>query len=208
MPQFPGGEEKLFEFIKDNLKYPESAIKNNIQGKVVLRFIVNADGSIENIQVVRSVSSECDQEAIRVVKKFPRFSKPLQNGKPTSVWFTLPIQFKLNTNQKTTNIYDVVDQMPQFPGGDNELFKFIAENLKGETPFGLCYVEIQGRVICRFVVEKDGSIGQVEVVRSLDPPMDKEAVRLIKSMPKWIPGKQNGKVVRVYFTLPINFKSF
>jgi protein TonB len=98
--------------------------------------------------------------------------------------------------------------MPQFPGGDNELFKFIAENLKGETPFGLCYVEIQGRVICRFVVEKDGSIGQVEVVRSLDPPMDKEAVRLIKSMPKWIPGKQNGKVVRVYFTLPINFKSF
>ena len=130
MPQFPGGDAALLNFVSDNLKYPESAIKNDIQGRVILRFIVKADGSIENIQVVRSVSSECDQEAIRVVKKFPKFSKPLQNGKPTSVWFTLPIQFKLNTNQKTTNIYDVVDQMPQFPGGDKELFKFISENLK------------------------------------------------------------------------------
>ena len=95
MPVFPGGEIELFKFLSENVKYPQSAIKNNIQGRVILRFIVNYDGSIENIQVVRSVSPECDQEAIRVVKNMPKWTPGSQNGKNVSVWFTIPISFKL-----------------------------------------------------------------------------------------------------------------
>ena len=102
-------------------------------------------------------------------------------------------------------IFVVVESMPEFPGGQQALFKYINENVK--YPVIAQENGIQGRVICQFVVNKDGSIVDIEVVRSGgDPSLDKEAVRVIKSMPKWKPGKQRGKPVRVKFTVPINFK--
>jgi len=208
MPFYPGGEAELSKFISENIKYPYSAIKHKIQGRVIVRFIVTKQGTIDKIEVLRSLSPDCDKEAVRVISYMPKWIPGKQNGVKVSAWFTLPIQFKLDTHQKTTKIYDVVDQMPQFPGGDMQLFKFIAENLKDDSPVAQCYNPIVGRVICRFVVKKDGSIDQIEVVRSLDPTLDKEAVRVIRCMPKWIPGKHKGKKVNVYFTLPISFKPF
>lgn len=102
-------------------------------------------------------------------------------------------------------IFVVVESMPEFPGGQQALFKFLSENVK--YPVIAQENGIQGRVICQFVVNKDGSIVDVEVVRSGgDPSLDKEAVRVIKSMPKWKPGKQRGKAVRVKYTVPVNFK--
>ena len=102
-------------------------------------------------------------------------------------------------------IFVVVETMPEFPGGQQALFKFLSENVK--YPVIAQENGIQGRVICQFVVNKDGSIVDVEVVRSGgDPSLDKEAVRVIKSMPKWKPGKQRGKAVRVKYTVPVNFK--
>jgi len=101
-------------------------------------------------------------------------------------------------------IFQVVETMPSFPGGDKELFKFLSNNVK--YPVIAQENGIQGRVICQFVVNKDGSIVDVEVVRSVDASLDKEAIRVIKSMPKWSPGKQRGKSVRVKYTLPVNFK--
>lgn len=97
-----------------------------------------------------------------------------------------------------------VEQMPQFPGGDTELMKFIGSNLK--YPTIAAENGIEGRVVIRFVVGKDGDVSDVNVVRSLDPSCDKEAVRVVKSMPKWVPGKQNGRNVPVYYTLPVLFK--
>lgn len=101
-------------------------------------------------------------------------------------------------------IFQVVETQPSFPGGDQALFKFLGENVK--YPVIAQENGIQGRVICQFVVNKDGSIVDVEVVRPVDPSLDKEAIRVIKSMPKWSPGKQRGKSVRVKYTLPVNFK--
>lgn len=101
-------------------------------------------------------------------------------------------------------IFQVVETMPTFPGGDANLFKFLSNNVK--YPVIAQENGIQGRVICQFVVNKDGSIVDVEVVRSVDSSLDKEAIRVIKSMPKWSPGKQRGKPVRVKYTLPVNFK--
>ncbi|MDD3077711.1 MAG: energy transducer TonB [Paludibacter sp.] len=101
-------------------------------------------------------------------------------------------------------VFQVVEKMPSFPGGDAALFKYLNDNVK--YPVIAQENGIQGRVICQFVVNKDGSIVDVEVVRSVDPSLDKEAIRVIKSMPKWSPGQQRGKPVRVKYTLPVNFR--
>ena len=102
-------------------------------------------------------------------------------------------------------VFVVVETMPEFPGGTQALFKYLSENVK--YPVIAQENGIQGRVICQFTVNKDGSIVDVEVVRSGgDASLDKEAVRVIKSMPKWSPGKQRGKAVRVKYTVPVNFK--
>ena len=100
--------------------------------------------------------------------------------------------------------YTVIEQMPVFPGGEGELMSFIGKNLK--YPVIAQENGIQGKVIIRFVVSKTGKISNVEVLRSLDPSCDKEAVRIIKMLPDWIPGKQNGVNVPVYFVLPISFR--
>ena len=99
--------------------------------------------------------------------------------------------------------FDVVEQMPQFSGGMKALMDYLSTNIS--YPKEAHKKEIQGRVLVRFVVEKDGSISNAEVVKSVDPLLDAEALRVISSMPNWIPGKQNGKAVRVKYTIPITF---
>ena len=106
--------------------------------------------------------------------------------------------------EEETKVFDVVEQMPSFPGGDAELMKFLSTHIK--YPVVAEENGIQGRVIATFVVERDGSISDVKVIKSVDPSLDKEAIRVLKSMPKWIPGKQNGSAVRVKYTVPVTFK--
>jgi protein TonB len=103
-----------------------------------------------------------------------------------------------------TKVFDVVEEMPQFPGGQAALLEYLAKNIK--YPVVAEENGIQGKVIVTFVVERDGSITDVKVVKSVDPSLDKEASRVVKSMPKWQPGKQNGSAVRVKYTVPVQFK--
>ena len=101
-------------------------------------------------------------------------------------------------------VFDAVEQMPTFPGGEGELMKYLNKNLT--YPTLAAENGIQGTVLLQFVVQKDGSIGEVKVVRSKDPDLDREAVRVVKGMPKFIPGRMNGQPVNVWFTLPVRFK--
>lgn len=101
-------------------------------------------------------------------------------------------------------VFVAVEQMPQFPGGDGELMKYLNKNVK--YPPMAMENNIQGRVVVQFVVTKTGSIGEVKVIRSVDPDLDREAIRVCKSLPKFIPGKMNGQAVNVWYTLPVNFK--
>ena len=102
-------------------------------------------------------------------------------------------------------IFTVVEEMPDFPdGGLQGLLKFLAKNIK--YPVIAQENGIQGRVVCAFVVNKDGSIVDIEVLRGVDPSLDKEAVRVLSTMPKWKPGKQRGKPVRVKYTVPVMFR--
>ena len=101
-------------------------------------------------------------------------------------------------------VFDVVEQMPSFPGGNTALMKFLNENI--HYPVVAQENGVQGRAVVSFVVERDGHITDVQIARSVDPSLDKEAQRVVKSMPKWIPGKQNGSAVRVKFNVPVSFR--
>ena len=101
-------------------------------------------------------------------------------------------------------IFTAVEQMPQFPGGEGELLKYISSHIK--YPTMAAENNIQGRVVVKFVVQKSGKVGEVVVLRGKDPDLDKEAVRVVKTLPDFIPGKMNGQAVSVWYTLPINFK--
>ena len=106
--------------------------------------------------------------------------------------------------EEETKVFDVVEQMPQFPSKNAALFEYLSKHIK--YPVIAEENGIQGRVIVTFVVERDGSITDVKVVKSVDPSLDKEAQRVVKSMPRWIPGKQNGSAVRVKYTVPVTFR--
>ena len=101
-------------------------------------------------------------------------------------------------------VFDVVEQKPQFPGGEAALLKYVSEHIR--YPAMAQENNIQGRVVVQFVVTKTGAVGEVKVVRGKDPDLDKEAVRVVKSLPKFVPGKMNGHAVNVWYTLPIQFK--
>ena len=121
------------------------------------------------------------------------------------------VQKKVVKTNKTTKksgandkVYVVVEQMPSFPGGDSALLKYLLANVK--YPVSALKAQKQGRVMVRFTVEKDGAITNVKVARSVTPSLDAEAVRAIKSMPKWSPGKQGGEFVRVKYNVPVTFR--
>lgn len=118
----------------------------------------------------------------------------------------LLFSFMTSTAQTKKNnmVFDIVEVMPQYPGGQIAMLKYFMENIK--YPEQAMKKGIQGRVTVRFIVEKDGSISDVRPVLSVHPLLNKEAVRVVESMPKWSPGKQNGKPVRVRFNVPVMFK--
>ena len=113
-------------------------------------------------------------------------------------------QEPVKPKEEENKVFDVVEQMPSYPGGMGALMQYLSSNIK--YPVIAEENGIQGRVVCTFVVERDGSITDVRVAKSVDPSLDKEACRVIKSMPHWIPGKQNGSAVRVKYTLPVTFR--
>ena len=215
-PQFPGGDAELMKFLQQNVKYPKEAQEQGKQGRVIVQFVVNTDGSISNDTIVRSVDPSLDAEAVRIVRNMPNWTPGKQKGEPVRVRFTLPVTFRLSGDAPKQaaeakqpeatgdEIFKVVEDRPQFPGGDAELMKFLQQNVK--YPKEAQAQGKQGRVIVQFVVEKDGSITDAKVLKPVDPLLDAEALRIVNMMPKWTPGKQRGKAVRVYFTIPVTFR--
>ncbi|RNC65894.1 energy transducer TonB [Proteiniphilum sp. X52] len=126
-----------------------------------------------------------------------------QTKRQTDVYIPPPPP-KPKQEEVTEEIFVVVEEQPEFPGGNAAMMKFLSDNIR--YPVIAQENGISGRVICNFVVERDGSITDVQVVRGVDPSLDREAIRVIQQMPKWKPGKQRGSAVRVRFTLPVVFR--
>ena len=218
-PMFPGGMGEMMKFLQQNVKYPKEAQDQGVQGRVIVQFVVNKDGSISNDTVVRSVDPMLDAEAIRVVRSMPNWTPGKQRGEAVRVRFTLPVTFRLDGGEESKpaevkqvvkastqgeEIIKVPEQLPEYPGGMGELMKFLQRNVR--YPKEALEQGKQGRVIVQFVVEKDGSITDAKIAKSVDPQLDAEALRVVNAMPNWTPGKQKGKEVRAYFTLPVVFR--
>ncbi|HMM17122.1 MAG: M56 family metallopeptidase [Petrimonas sp.] len=250
-PEFPGGNQAFMKFLAEGIKYPVKAQENNEQGRILTNFVVEKDGSISNIKVIRGVTAALDAEAVRLLNSMPNWQSGEHQGKPARVRFTLPIVFRLQggspeeskspitpvsaeanekgkmldevvvvgygptprksipspqefAESKDNEIFVVVEDQPEFPGGSAAMMHFIAENIR--YPKEAHEKGIQGRVITKFIVRKDGSIDSVQIVRGVDPLLDAEAIRVLESMPTWKPGKQRGQPVNVMFTLPVVFR--
>ena len=283
MPVYPGGEKALLAFIGANLHYPVIAQENGIQGTIIVRFVVTKTGSVDKVEVLRSLDPACDKEAVRVINLLPQWVPGKQKGENVSVYYALPIKYKLTGEDKGTKkdrnrvqplyiidgrvvsieelnsikpvmikevsvlkdasalaaygdkgkngvvlitlkkdaanqivdsvknkvgednaTFEVVEQMPEYPGGERSLMNFIGSNLR--YPVEAQKARIQGTVILRFVVNKEGNVERTEVIRSLNPDCDRESIRVINLLSAWKPGMQKGKAVSVWYTLPIKFK--
>lgn len=217
-PVYPGGIQALMQDVANNLKYPEEAIKNKTEGRVLVQFVVEKDGSIGLIKVAQSLSPECDQAAIEAVKKLKSFTPGLVEEKPVRVWYTLPINYKYTgTAEQPEKDYELVKvwdpdrevfrdpySMPFYPGGDKALLQDLAENLV--YPAEAVKEGVQGRTILQFVIKTDGSIDDIKVVQSLSPECDQAAIEAVKKLKRFKPGLKDAKPVNVKYTLPVSFK--
>ncbi len=227
-PTFPGGDEKLMEWISQHIVYPPGCWESHIQGRVVIRFMIKADGSVGEAEIIRGVYPELDKEALRVVKSLPKFNPATLNGKAVEYWFTLPIIFRLTDNFESpekakdsvitvtqnevvsgteygtdeVKIYNVVEQMPEYPGGQAALLKFIGDNLKYPKEMVGCF---QGSIRVRFYVDTLGHVCDPQIIRGMDSALDREVLRVVRLFPDFIPGQHEGRKVNVYVNLPISF---
>ena len=220
MPEFPnGGMTALMKYLSDNIRYPEAAHKAGIQGRVTVQFVVGKDGSIGNVSILRGVNADLDAEAIRVISSMPKWKPGTQKGEPVKVKYTVPVMFRLAPEpvekiDETTvvgyhtpvagEVYDIVDKMPEFPGGMTGLMQYLSKNIR--YPAEAQTKGIQGRVTVAVIINTEGKAVNASIVRSVDPSLDAEALRVASTMLDWVPGTKDGKPVNVKYTFPVTFR--
>lgn len=223
-PMFTGGTAAMHKFITSTLNYPKEAIEKNIEGLVVYTFVVEKDGTLSNFNLIHRADPMLDAEALRILKAMPPWRPAKYKGEAVRAETYVPMYFKINKNRRTakTNsqgsstaktdldiianeeIFSIVDQMPQYPGGEKKLTEFLSNRII--YPSQALQNGIEGRILCSFIVAKDGTVSNIEVLQSPDPELSDEAVRVLSMMPKWNPGINNGEKVNVKCVLPIDFK--
>lgn len=223
-------KKKLMEHMINHLKYPEAAKKAGIEGKVLIAFTISATGKVTNAKVIQGIGHGCDEAALAVLEQMPDWVPAQQGGKAVASEMTLPFLFKLPKEAADTDtraeqqddIYKVVDQMPRFPGceGQNlpeaelvscsqmQMLQYIYQNIK--YPEDARNAGAEGVSVASFVIEKDGSVSDIKIVRSVFPSIDETLLHVVASMnnmpQKWVPGQHGGATVRVQYNLPVKFK--
>ena len=237
MPEFPnGGMPGLMKYLGKNVKYPIEAHANNIEGRVVVHFIVNKDGSISNVGLTRSVDPLLDKEAIRGISSVPKWKPGMQRGKAVRVKYTVPVMFRLQGPKnaepyqavvgtaKDGNLEEVVavaKATTPISRTEGKVYEKV-ENMP-EFPGGvqglMQYISsnlkypaaaqkagVQGKVIVSMIVDKEGNITDPKIIKGITPLLDAEAIRIISDMPQWKPGTDKGEKVNVQYTIPLVFK--
>ena len=197
-PVFRGSTTAFPDWIAKHLIYPEEALKQGIEGRVILQFDIDEEGQFGNVRVLRGVSPELDAEAIRVVESAPQEWTPgywANTNNPTKVTFTCPVQFRLPVD------FHEVEVKPGFNGGSiNEFSRWVATNF--EYRYTGC-AHISGRIVTEFIVDISGNVTNIHLVKGLESSLDEEALRLLRESPKWEPGRVNGEAVPVRIQFPV-----
>lgn len=204
-PTFQGKSELFFgDWVASQIKYPAEATSAGLQGLAIAEFTVETDGSISNIKYTLAPDKQTGEALVKAIQSSPKWD-PAKNPEANEPYkTTVTINFELPDKVSTDNVpFVVVEQMPRFPGGDAELLKFIAENT--HYPDSAKAKNIQGRVIVRFAISKEGQVGNVTILKGVDPLLDEEAMRITKLLPDFAPGYQGGKPVSVWYMIPITF---
>lgn len=222
MPEFPGGTAELMKFLQQNIKYPEQARKDSIQGRVIVQFTIKKTGEVSNTTVIRSVSPELDAEAIRVINAMPLWTPGEQKGEPVNVKFTLPIQFRLVSGKGKSTQFTavvngktiVVESQPttraRYAEGREAMLSFFQSRLKFDKSLS---DKVEEHVLLQAFISPEGKlIGYNDITRknNLETPdaLIQEAHRVADLLPKegWVPAVLNGKPVNGSVAIPVSFR--
>ncbi|RPE12311.1 TonB family protein [Chitinophaga lutea] len=214
-PRYPGGEEALFRYLNQSIKYPPMATEKGISGTVFVSFIVKNNGAIMDVRTVGTPKGGgLEEEAIRVVQAMGNWIPGKQNGRNVAVMFNLPIRFVLEKNGKVDkeqasadnkSLHRIADQMPVFGGGNAALSQYLSTHLR--YPAAARNGKIQGNVLVAFTVQPNGTLDDVRIASpKLGGGLEEEALRVVKNMPAWKPAKDKGKIIPAEVRLPIAFR--
>lgn len=209
-PVFQGSDNDFRSYLAKNLRYPAVSIENGITGTVVVSFVVDKDGKVTDVKSPVKIDL-LSNELERVVQSSPAWKPGKQGRQNVAVQCYSFVRFRLNntsTSSKSDDdeVFTVADDMPLFNGkiAEEGFRDYVAKN--AIYPPQAMENSISGMVLVQFVIDTDGSLIDAKVVRPTDPLLDAEALRVINSSPKWSPGKQRGRVVKVQYTFPVRFK--
>ena len=225
-PLFEGKDVNAFsKWVGERIIYPEIAKEQMIDGRVMLTFIIDTDGTLTNIDVLRSANPALDKEAVRVVSLSPKWTPGRHEGEIVKVRYNFPVIFSLRDNDtpKAPPVESVqppkvsskaageainfmlAETKPLFEGGDENAFaSWVGEQIV--YPEIAKEKNIQGRVMLSFIIDTDGFLKEITVLRGVDPALDKESIRVLSSSPRWTPGMNRGQPVAVRYNFPMVFQ--
>ncbi|MBR3895784.1 MAG: TonB family protein [Bacteroidaceae bacterium] len=230
MPEYPDGERQWKKdrdtYMETRLKelfpeaHPDSLATDETKRRIIMQFTIDKKGEVQMPSILRGLHPMLDNEAFRYVRQLPRFKPGTIKREPRDVKFTLPLfvhpyylrLLERKEQQSTdTTVYKVVEKMPEYPGGVKQLVsdvhifgqKFIKRHFPYDNPYFGGHFLYNRYSMVSFVIHENGQVTDAVITRSSeDPHSDRAALLFVKSMPRWIPGEQKGKKVKVKFTLP------
>jgi TonB family protein len=217
-PQF-NGPLGYFDYFKQHIKYPAEEKEKGIAGTVYISFLVDLNGTVKNVTELKGVPGGpgLTKEAIRVISGMPKWTPAKDlDGNPVAYTMRLPVRYVLTETtpvrdtvyiHSDTTVYNFAEVMPEFPGGNDSMRKFIQDNI-GRNPVQRCCIGCkQGTVFISFIVETDGSITAIKAEKVVPgaPEFTSEALRVVGLFPKFSPATNNGKTVRCKYYVPVRF---
>ncbi|OON68012.1 energy transducer TonB [Hymenobacter sp. CRA2] len=214
-----GGAQAYADYLGDKLNYPTAALRAGVQGTVEITMVVEKTGATSNWQVTKSLSPECDAEALRLVKAGPRWKPAEHKGGVVRQRVTLPVTFQIPAGSEGASAatqpgaapaadagpQTVSPDEPARPvGGTDAWFEWVQKEQK--YPAQARQRKVEGKVLMEFFIEKDGSLSNIKPVKRLGSGLDEEAIRIVKASPKWEPAKYKGQPIRQKMVLPILFQ--
>lgn len=209
-PKYDDGNTEFISYVIDNLNYPSSAKEKGIEGQVVVVFVIDKDGSVIDAKVVKSVDTEIDAEALRVIQNSPKWTPAVHKGENVKVRRTVPINFNLRTTldndvkEDISSVFTIVEAPAIYRGGMDAFYEYIRQNLK--YPKSALENEIEGQVVVQFVINQEGYVKNIAISKSLSADCDEEAIRLLEECKRWSPAIYRGDKVEAEKNVTITFE--